>query len=105
MAGGQAQAHARAVFVGAPSVEPPRRAAATKRRNRNPGPLYRSPGAFLRIAARREILGIGCPLLPRCHSGGRTTPMTGPASQRPWLPRWATCRLTQCSERRHQREP
>src|ERR1700687_4176444 len=29
------------------------------------------------LCLQREILGIACPLWPRCHGGGRTTPRTG----------------------------
>ena len=49
------------------------------------GALYRSPGAFLGIATGSPfggVLGIACPLWPWCHSGGRTTPMYGPAVRR-----------------------
>jgi hypothetical protein len=35
----------------------------------------------------------------------RSTPDSGPRRRPGWLPARATCRLTQCSERRHQREP
>jgi hypothetical protein len=65
IARGQAQAPAGAELVGAAPVEPPR--ARYQKRKRI---LWR-------------VLRIVCPLWPWRHSGGRTTPITGPNGQRP----------------------
>jgi hypothetical protein len=50
-----------------------------------------------RVAGRPRLLPkelaaahiIDCRLWPWRHSGGRTTPITAPTSQRQWQPRWA----------------
>jgi hypothetical protein len=79
------------------SVEPPR---GRPKAQSNPGSLYRQSWGVSEDrykCPRREILGIGCPLLPRRHSGGRITPTTGPTGQRPWLPRWANNGLLRCT--------
>jgi hypothetical protein len=40
----------------------------------------------------------GCPLWPGCHSGGRTTPITGRQLGRPPSPLWARFGLMRCSK-------
>jgi hypothetical protein len=51
-------------------------------------PFYNRP--------QRESLGIGCPLWPPCHSGGRTTPITGRQLRRLPSRQWAKSRLSRC---------
>jgi hypothetical protein len=49
-------------------------------------------------AGPNRLIGDQLVVWPRCHSGGRTTPTTGPAGRRPWIPRWAKSRLSRCKK-------